>query len=114
VIECCDANGECRQGRDCPARVAAIKARRPKICLVSGKLCDGLERCGRLVCISGDDAHATRQTSDLALRAMLDEIGEDQTDYRALAVLLLAMMAVTCVSVLAIVAGARWLASVMA
>jgi len=29
-MNCCDEYGECRQGRDCPARVAKIKRRVPK------------------------------------------------------------------------------------
>lgn len=28
-MNCCVANGDCRQGRDCPARVAKVKACHP-------------------------------------------------------------------------------------
>jgi hypothetical protein len=28
-MECCDANGECRQGRDCPVRVCRQRAGKP-------------------------------------------------------------------------------------
>jgi len=29
-MNCCDEYGDCRQGRDCPARVAKVKRRVPK------------------------------------------------------------------------------------
>lgn len=29
-MNCCDDYGDCRQGRDCPARVAKVKRRVPK------------------------------------------------------------------------------------
>lgn len=29
-MNCCDEFGNCRQGRDCPARVAKVKARYPR------------------------------------------------------------------------------------
>ena len=29
-MNCCDDYGDCRQGRDCPARVAKVKQRYPK------------------------------------------------------------------------------------
>ena len=45
-MNCCDMNGNCNQGRDCPARAPRVPAKR--------RTCDELGVCQRIDCLGED------------------------------------------------------------